>query len=95
MGEVLEHVEEPARFMGRIRELAAPGGYVFITTAINAPAVDHIYLFETPEAVRELVRSAGFAIEGEQTSPYIGMTLEETMAQRLPVNIALQLRAPQ
>jgi 2-polyprenyl-3-methyl-5-hydroxy-6-metoxy-1,4-benzoquinol methylase len=94
MGEVLEHVEEPARFMDRIRELAAPGGYVFITTAINAPAVDHIYLFETPEAVRELARNAGFLIEGEQTSPYIGMTLEETMAQRLPVNIALQLKAP-
>ena len=94
MGEVLEHVEQPTQFMERIRELAAPGGYVFITTAINAPAVDHIYLFETPDQVRELAQGAGFAIEGEQTSPYIGMTLEETMAQRLPVNIALQLKAP-
>ena len=91
MGEVLEHVEQPALFMARIRELAAPGAFVFITTAINAPAVDHIYLFDTPDAVRALVRKAGFAIKAELVAPYVGMTLEETLAQKLPINIALQL----
>ena len=39
MGEVLEHVEWPALFMARIRELAAPGAFVFVTTAINAPSI--------------------------------------------------------
>jgi ubiquinone/menaquinone biosynthesis C-methylase UbiE len=91
MGEVLEHVEEPRLFMDRIRELAAPGAFVFVTTAINAPTIDHIYLFDSPEAVRDLVRGAGFTIRDEQVSPYFGMTLEQTMAQRLPVNIALCL----
>ena len=39
MGEVLEHVEEPALFMARIRELRRAWWlFVFITTAINAPA---------------------------------------------------------
>jgi 2-polyprenyl-3-methyl-5-hydroxy-6-metoxy-1,4-benzoquinol methylase len=91
MGEVLEHVEAPARFMARLRELAAPGAFVFVTTAINAPTIDHIYLFETPEAVRDMVTVAGFAIRAEQLCPYVGKTLEATMTERLPVNIALVL----
>ncbi|HEX4198426.1 MAG TPA: class I SAM-dependent methyltransferase [Caulobacteraceae bacterium] len=91
MGEVLEHVERPDLFMARIRELAAPGAFVFVTTAINAPTIDHIFLFDSPEAVRDLVRQAGFEIVAEAVLPYVGMTLDETMAQRLPVNIALRL----
>jgi len=94
MGEVLEHVESPGDFMSRIAELAAPGAFVFITTAINAPAVDHIFLFDSPGAVRQLARDAGFQVRGEAICPYVGMTLEQTMAQRLPVNIALHLQAP-
>jgi 2-polyprenyl-3-methyl-5-hydroxy-6-metoxy-1,4-benzoquinol methylase len=91
MGEVLEHVERPDLFMRRIHDLAAPGAFVFVTTAINAPAIDHIYLFDSPDAVRDLVRQAGFSIHGEQISAYPGMTLDQTMAQRLPINIALRL----
>ena len=94
MGEVLEHVEDPEIFMTRIRELSTPDAFIFVTTAINAPAVDHIYLFDSVVAVHALVEGAGFRVVAEKTVPYSGMTLEESMTQRLPVNIALVL-APQ
>lgn len=91
MGEVLEHVENPRAFMEKIRELSLPGAFVFVTTAINAPAIDHIYLFDTLESVRGLVREAGFNIVQESTSPYPGLDLDETLVRKLPINIALQL----
>jgi 2-polyprenyl-3-methyl-5-hydroxy-6-metoxy-1,4-benzoquinol methylase len=91
MGEVLEHVEAPLAFLARIRELAAPGAFVFVTTAINAPAIDHIYCFESPESVHALVADAGLRIIDEIIVPYTGHTLQESQAQRLPVNIALIL----
>lgn len=47
MGEVLEHVEQPLVFLQKIRELASDDAFIFITTPVNAPAIDHIYLFES------------------------------------------------
>ena len=46
MGEVLEHVEQPLLFLLKIKEFAKENTFIFITTVINAPAVDHIYLFK-------------------------------------------------
>jgi 2-polyprenyl-3-methyl-5-hydroxy-6-metoxy-1,4-benzoquinol methylase len=91
MGEVLEHVERPDLFMGRIHDLSKKGAFIFVTTVVNAPAIDHIYLFDTPQAVRDLLIASGFEIKAEQLSPYVNSTLEETMAKRLPLNVAFQL----
>ena len=92
MGEVLEHVEDPRAFLVRIRELLAPGGYAFVTTVINAAAIDHIALFRTPDEVRALAVESGLRIAEELLLPYHGKTIEESVAQALPMNIALLLR---
>lgn len=93
MGEVLEHVEQPQAFLARIRALAAAGAFIFVTTAINAPAVDHIYLFRTVEEVEELVRASGLGIVDRLATPYPGCSMDETVARQLPINIALVLSA--
>ncbi len=61
--EVLEHLEEPVIFLKALRDGLAPGGRAFITAALNAPHVDHIYLYERPEQVIDHLRSAGFTLE--------------------------------
>jgi len=66
-GEVLEHLEEPRRLLSRIRELLVPSGRAFISTPVNAPAVDHIYLFNSVEEIRDMLRSEAFVIEYEAT----------------------------
>ena len=91
MGEVLEHVEDPLELMHKIRSLSSAGAFIFITTAINAPAVDHIYLFDSPAAVSELVECAGFRVLRAETAPYLGLDLAESMEKKLPINIALVL----
>lgn len=89
MGEVLEHVENPLAFLKKIRSLANQKAFVFVTTAINAPAIDHIYLYDSPEAVTEMAVTAGFRVLKTETAPYPSLTLQQSLDKKLPINIAL------
>jgi cyclopropane fatty-acyl-phospholipid synthase-like methyltransferase len=91
MGEVLEHVEQPEVFLRRIAELVTDDGYVFVTTCVNAPAVDHIYLWRTTDELEDMIRSSGFTIVEPLRLPYEGKTLEESRAEQLPINVAYVL----
>lgn len=91
MGEVLEHVEEPVRFLSRIRELTSAESYIFVSTCINAPAIDHISLFTSVAHLHELVAKSGLMVREECIAGYQGMSPEETQAQKLPLNIAMSL----
>lgn len=92
MGEVLEHVEEPGRFLRKIAELSEPDAYIYITTCLNAPAVDHIFLFRTVSEIEELARDSGLAIAESLVAPHAGKSIAECEAERLPVNVAFVMR---
>jgi len=91
MGEVLEHVEQPEVFLRRIAELAKDDAYIFITTCINAPAVDHIYLWRTTDELEEMITASGLTITEPLRLPYEGKTLEESREENLPINVAYVL----
>ncbi len=92
MGEVLEHVEQPDAFMKRICAVAKKDAYIFITTCIDAPVKDHIYLFENTKQIADLFDHCGLSIKSELFLPYEGKTLEESLAKRLPVSVAYVLQ---
>ncbi len=91
MGEVLEHVERPRAFLDQIRLLAADDAHIYVTTCVNAPAVDHIYLFKHTDQVAALFADAGLRIRDQLIRPYEGKTAEESLAARLPINVAYVL----
>lgn len=91
MGEVLEHVEAPDVFLRRVRELTHAQSYIFISTCMNAPAIDHISLFSSVEHLESLINAAGLRITKECLLPYPGLTAEETTAKRMPMNIGVVL----
>lgn len=91
MGEVLEHVENPLAFLLKIKELTTADSYIYITTCVNSPEIDHIYLFRQIEAIETLVELAGLSVKNKLAFPYVGFTLDEAVREQLPINLALEL----
>jgi len=60
--EVLEHVPNPRALLRLIQQSLQSRGIAFVTAAINAPQVDHIYLFTSREEVETMVAEAGLKV---------------------------------
>jgi 2-polyprenyl-3-methyl-5-hydroxy-6-metoxy-1,4-benzoquinol methylase len=91
-GEVLEHVERPELFLRKFRQCLAPGGFIFISTCVNAPVIDHIYNFNSVEGLEALFSSAGLDVDKRLLVPHAGRSIEQAAAGRLPVSMAYVLR---
>lgn len=91
--ELLEHVEDPRAILVSLRHLLAPGGRVFVNVPVNSPAIDHIYLFNTPEEVHELCTSAGFAVVDSIHAPANGLTLARARKMKATISCGLVLEA--
>lgn len=91
MGEVLEHVEQPSVFLQTIARIATKDAFIFITTPINAPAIDNIYLFESWSDIEALVVDAGLNVVDKLLVPYPGLSVEESERERLAINVAMVL----
>ncbi|MBK6346050.1 MAG: class I SAM-dependent methyltransferase [Bacteroidales bacterium] len=74
MGEVLEHVEDPLALLKKIGRLLGKNGISFISAPVNAPMIDHIYLFNNEQEIRELISTAGLRIidEKRMASEHVG-----------------------
>jgi 2-polyprenyl-3-methyl-5-hydroxy-6-metoxy-1,4-benzoquinol methylase len=92
MGEVLEHVEEPLRFLQKVAGLAKPDSYIYIATCMNAPEIDHVSLFSNLDQLQGLLRAANLTIRDQLLLPHVGTSIEEAQAQALPVNVAFVLQ---
>jgi ubiquinone/menaquinone biosynthesis C-methylase UbiE len=66
--ELLEHVPEPGRLLGRLRGALAPGGMAYLTGAINAAQPDHVYLFTSDEQLFRMLEEHGLAIKEHLTA---------------------------
>jgi 2-polyprenyl-3-methyl-5-hydroxy-6-metoxy-1,4-benzoquinol methylase len=91
MGEVLEHVEQPEAFLRRAQTVTSPDAFIYLTTAINAPAIDHIFLLRHANEFDALLKRTGFSCRHQLLLPYKGKTLKECEAQNLPINLAAVL----
>ncbi len=63
-GELLEHLEQPELLLEKLARLVAPNGIIFLTTAIWAANIDHIYLYVSAREAREMIAKF-FAIDSE------------------------------
>jgi 2-polyprenyl-3-methyl-5-hydroxy-6-metoxy-1,4-benzoquinol methylase len=88
MGEVLEHVEDPPAFLRRIGAVTTEDPFVFLTTCINAPAVDHLSNLGTPEGLERMFQDAGLSIRHRLIVPYFGKTVDESLEEKLSINVA-------
>ena len=92
MGEVLEHVEQPALMLRKLHELLSQDGRSFVTTVINAPMIDHIALFESIEQVLTLVGEAGFTVLDYMCATEGDIPLQQAIIKKRAINIAMILK---
>jgi SAM-dependent methyltransferase len=60
---LLEHLERPQDLLGSLAGALKPGAHAFITCAITAAEIDHIYEFRRESEVLALVESVGFRVK--------------------------------
>lgn len=84
-GEILEHLENPLDLLIKIRSLLAIDGVAYITTPINAPMIDHIYLFNSAEEIREMIFKSGMDIIMEKSSVAYNKTEKFAQKHKIPV----------
>lgn len=93
MGEVLEHVENPAAFIAKIKQVSKPDAFIYITTVINAAAIDHIALFSNVDDLEKCINEGGLKVKDYLlTSSNPEMSTDEVIKAKLPANIALVLQ---
>lgn len=91
-GEVLEHIPNPHDLIRLISEALNKNGQAFVTTVANAAAIDHLYLFNDVEEIRNCVTSTGLVIKDEFVySLRECESPEQVRRNRTPVNVAYVL----
>ena len=91
MGEVLEHVEEPLKFLKKIHELADKDAFIFLSTAINSPYPDHIYHFHNVEEIYELFRQSHLRVKKEICTTAEGISLERAAKKKYDIMVGFIL----
>jgi 2-polyprenyl-3-methyl-5-hydroxy-6-metoxy-1,4-benzoquinol methylase len=88
IGEVLEHVEDPLALLKKIGIHLNANGVCYLTTPVNAPMIDHIYLFSDEQQIRDLIAEAGFEIIEERIVISEKKTPEKAKRQKIPIMYA-------
>ena len=94
IGEVLEHLEDPHRALRAVSAWLRPGGSMWITTPVNSPFPDHIYLFRAIEETHDLVRDCGLEIVWHDAFPIAGATLEKAIKRKQPISCVIAAVKP-
>ena len=87
-GEFLEHVEDPVGILTKLNQLLKDDGKVFLTAAVWAAHIDHIYLYNNAEEVRNHIRKAGFLIEKELVQASFEKDEADPEKSKIPVSYA-------
>jgi len=59
LGEILEHLDDPLSMLKKMRTLLNDDGVIWVTVPMNAPTIDHVYLFKSQNEVFDLIEDAG------------------------------------
>ncbi len=85
LGEILEHVEAPQAFLRKVYEITNEESFIYITTVVNCPQKDHIYLFKSVEEIEEMYEEAGFRICDRLVCPTNGYTIEKALKKQTAI----------
>jgi ubiquinone/menaquinone biosynthesis C-methylase UbiE len=88
VGEVIEHLEEPLELLEKIGSHLSNNGVCYLTTPVNSPMIDHIYLFNNENEIRNLIYKAGFEILEEKVVISEKISSEKAIKFKVPIMYA-------
>ena len=88
MGEVLEHVEDPVALLKMVRDLLVNQGRAYISTCANAPVIDHIYLYNSIDEIRDDIKGVGLVILDEIAICNDDLPVEDWASKKANVSYA-------
>ncbi|PCJ57062.1 MAG: hypothetical protein COA79_17175 [Planctomycetota bacterium] len=86
IGEVLEHVADPAKILRSLKKLLTDDGVIFISTCANSPAIDHIYHYENICQIQEMIKESGFDLIEEGVYPSEDLSAEELEKRKVDIS---------
>lgn len=92
MGEVLEHVNDAFGFMKRAKDFLKEDGRIYMSTAANSPALDHVYHFHNEQEIRDLLIETGFVIQDELVLPAEDIPKEKWQEELVTLNYCAILK---
>ncbi len=84
-GEFLEHVEDPVGILKKLRSLLKENGKIFLTVAVWAANIDHIYLYNSAQEVRNHIRDAQLRAEKELVQSVFEKHADNPEKEKIPV----------
>jgi len=84
--EVLEHLEEPAQALLKLKSVLKPGGRIYIHIPINSPAPDHIFNLDNPDDVVAFIEKSGLKVIDKEFVPMNGYTQEQAIRMKLTIS---------
>jgi SAM-dependent methyltransferase len=87
-GEFLEHLEDPVKALNKFHRLLKKDGELFITVAVWAAHIDHIYLYDSAQQVRNHIETAGFNIKKELVQSVFEKDENYPEKEKIPVSYA-------
>lgn len=86
MGEVIEHVDNPIKFLKKVKTIITKDGKIFISTCANCAQVDHIYHFKSIEQIRNLIKKTKLRIISELISPSEKIKKDKWKKEKISIN---------
>ena len=77
MIELLEHLPDPAVYLGKAFRVLRDGGLAYLTFALRMPQADHRWLFQSVHECRDLLEESGFGLLRERCLIDTWMPYEE------------------
>ena len=88
----MEHLEDPLEVLNKLYRILTDDGKIFITVAVWAAHIDHIYLYKSANDVRDHLHQANFCIENELVQAVFEKDETNPEKEKIPVNYAAILK---
>ena len=86
MGEVIEHVKNPKKFLLKAKRMLTKDGKIFLSTCANCAQVDHLFHFECINQIQHLIKKCKLKIDSELISPSENIPKKDWKKEKIAIN---------